>query len=91
MAVATAVVNSSGNVTSFDFGTGGTNGAAGNTGGAGYNSAPQVVISGGGWRLDKAGNSIEDNASLGATEGMIVGRKNTNGVLTYIKGSNPFQ
>jgi hypothetical protein len=61
-------------------------------GGSGYTSAPQVVITGGGWRLDNAGsNSVEDNASLGATEGMIVIRKNTNGVLTYIKGLNPFQ
>ena len=38
-----------------------------------------------------AGNSIEDNATLGATEGMIIIRRNPNGVLTYIKGANPFQ
>ena len=62
------------------------------SGGSGYTSAPQVVISGGGWRLDNAGSSsYQDNASLGATEGLIVIRKNPNGVLTYIKGSNPFQ
>ena len=62
------------------------------SGGSGYTSAPQVVISGGGWRLDNAGSSsYQDNASLGATEGLIVIRKNPNGVLSYIKGSNPFQ
>ena len=91
MAIATAVVNEHGNVTGFDFSTGGDNGALGNTGGADYTSAPQVVITGGGWRLQHAGNSVEDNATLGATEGMIILRKNPSGVLTYIKGSNPFQ
>ena len=61
------------------------------SGGSGYTSAPQVVITGGGWRLENAGSSVEDNATLGATEGMIILRKNPSGVLTYIKGSNPFQ
>ena len=61
------------------------------SGGSGYTSAPQVVISGGGWRLYGGGNGIEDNASLGATEGMIIIRNNPNGALTYIEGSNPFQ
>ena len=61
------------------------------SGGSGYTSAPQVVITGGGWRLENAGASVEDNATLGATEGMIILRKNPSGALTYIKGSNPFQ
>ena len=60
-------------------------------GGSGYTSAPQVVISGGGWRLYGGGNACEDNATLGATEGMIIIRKNPVGALTYIKGANPFQ
>ena len=59
--------------------------------GSGYTSAPQVVISGGGWRLYGGGNACEDNATLGATEGMIIIRKNPVGALTYIKGANPFQ
>jgi hypothetical protein len=61
------------------------------SGGSGYTSAPQAVITGGGWRLENAGASVEDNATLGATEGMIILRKNPSGALTYIKGSNPFQ
>ena len=61
------------------------------SGGSGYTSAPQVVITGGGWRIKNGGNSIEDNATLGATEGMIIIRRNPAGVLTYIKGANPFQ
>ena len=61
------------------------------SGGSGYTSAPQAVITGGGWRLENAGSSVEDNATLGATEGMIILRKNPSGALTYIKGSNPFQ
>ncbi|MFL2929459.1 MAG: hypothetical protein ACJZ72_12865 [Opitutales bacterium] len=61
------------------------------SGGSGYTSAPQAIITGGGWRLENAGASVEDNATLGATEGMIILRKNPSGALTYIKGSNPFQ
>ena len=61
------------------------------SGGSGYTTAPQVIITGGGWRLENAGASIEDNATLGATEGMIILRNNPSGALTYIKGSNPFQ
>ena len=61
------------------------------SGGSGYTSAPQVVITGGGWRLEEAGAAVKDNDILGATEGMIIIRNNPSGVLTYIKGSNPFQ
>ena len=61
------------------------------SGGSDYTTAPQVVITGGGWRIKNGGNSIEDNATLGATEGMIIIRRNPAGVLTYIKGANPFQ
>ena len=58
--------------------------------GSGYTSAPQAIISGGGWRLYGGGNGCEDNATLGATEGMIIIRRNPAGTLTYIKGANPF-
>lgn len=59
--------------------------------GSGYTAAPQVIISGGGWRLYGGGNGCEDNATLGATEGMIIIRRNPAGTLTYIQGANPFQ
>ena len=86
MAVATATV-SSGAVTGFDF-TG-----TGNTRGAGYQYAPQVIISGGGWRKVGAANPnnvIKDGEILEATEGIVIIRKNSNGILTYFKPKNPF-
>jgi hypothetical protein len=83
MAVATATV-SSGAVTGFVF-TG-----SGNTRGAGYQYAPQVIISGGGWRKVTAGNQIRDGEMLEATEGIVIIRKNSNGILTYFKPKNPF-
>jgi hypothetical protein len=96
MAVATATV-SGGSVTGFDF-TG-----AGNTRGAGYQYAPQVIISGGGWRKVGAANPnnvIQDGEILEATEGIVIIRKNPgpdgilgnsdDGKLTYFKPKNPF-
>jgi len=86
MAVATATV-SSGAVTGFDF-TG-----TGNTRGAGYQYAPQVIISGGGWRKVGAANPnnvVKDGEILEATEGIVIIRKNSNGILTYFKPKNPF-
>jgi len=86
MAVATATV-SGGIVTGFDF-TG-----AGNTRGAGYTYAPQVVITSSGWRLVGAANPnnvVQDNKILGATEGFVITRKGTNRALTYFKPRNPF-
>ncbi len=96
MAVATATV-SSGAVTGFNF-TG-----TGNTRGAGYTHAPQVIISGGGWRKVGAANPnnvIQDGQILEATEGLVIIRKNPgpdgnsgtsdDGKMTYIKPKNPF-
>lgn len=83
MAVATATV-SGGAVTGFDF-TG-----TGNTPGAGYQYAPQVIISGGGWRKVGAADEIRDGEILEATEGIVIIRKNSNGILTYFKPKNPF-
>ena len=90
MAVATATV-SGGVVTGFNF-TG-----AGNTRGAGYAYAPQVIISGGGWRKVGASNVathgvfIADGEILEATEGIVIIRKNSSGILTYLKPKNPFK
>ena len=86
MAVATATV-SAGSVTGFNF-TG-----SGNTRGAGYQYAPQVIISGGGWRKVGAANPnnvIQDGEILEATEGIVIIRKNPSGILTYFKPKNPF-
>ena len=65
----------------------------GNTRGAGYQYAPQVIISGGGWRKVGAANPnnvIKDGEILEATEGIVIIRKNSNGILTYFKPKNPF-
>ena len=87
MAVATATV-SSGSVVGFDFS------GSGNTRGAGYQYAPQVIISGGGWRKVGAANPnnvIKDGEILEATEGIVIIRKNSApGILTYFKPKNPF-
>ena len=86
MAVATATVLG-GVVTGFDF-TG-----SGNTRGAGYSYAPQVVITSGGWRLVGAANPndvVQDAKVLGATDGFVITRKGTSRTLTYFKPRNPF-
>jgi len=86
MAIATATV-SSGAVTGFSF-TG-----TGNTRGAGYTYAPQVVICSGGWRKVGAANPnnvIQDGQVLDATEGIVIIRKGTTRTLTYFQPKNPF-
>lgn len=86
MAVATATV-SSGAVTGFSFS------GTGNTRGAGYSYPPQVIISGGGWRKVAAANPnnvIKDGEILEATEGIVIVRKNSSGILTYFQPKNPF-
>ena len=74
-----ATVNGSGVVTGISVTTAGT----------GYTSAPQVVITGGGWRNQTGGNAAQDGALLGGDEGMIVLRRNPSGTLTYIEAINP--
>ena len=93
MAVADATV-SGGSVTGFDFD------GTGNTRGAGYQYAPQVIISGGGWRKVGASDAIQDGEILEATEGIVIMRNNPgpdgnlgtsdDGKLTYFKPKNPF-
>ena len=67
-----------------------------NTRGSGYAYAPQVIISGGGWRKVGASNPngnvfIADGEILEATEGIVIIRKNSSGILTYLKPKNPFK
>ena len=86
MAIATATV-SSGAVTGFSF-TG-----TGNTRGAGYTYAPQVVICSSGWRKVGAANPnnvIQDGQVLDATEGIVIIRKGTTRTVTYFQPKNPF-
>ena len=86
MAIATATV-SSGAVTGFSFS------GTGNTRGAGYTYAPQVVICSGGWRKVGAANPnnvIQDGQVLDATEGIVIIRKGTTRTLTYFQPKNPF-
>ena len=86
MAIATAIV-SSGAVTGFNFS------GTGNTRGAGYTYAPQVVICSGGWRKVGAANPnnvIQDGQALDATEGIVIIRKGTTRTVTYFQPKNPF-
>ena len=58
-------------------------------GGSGYTSAPQVVITGGGWRKVGAADAVQDSQSLSADDGMIIMRANPSGIMTYIEAINP--
>jgi len=57
--------------------------------GSGYTSAPQVVITGGGWRITTDPSAPQDGALLDADEGIILMRGNPSGELTYIEAINP--
>ena len=81
-AIATVTV-SGGSITGFDF-TG-----TGNSRGSKYTEAPQVVITGGGWRLIGGADAPEDGQTLGSDEGIIVVRKHPTGILTYVEAINP--
>jgi hypothetical protein len=56
-------------------------------GGSGYTSAPQIVISGGGWRYDD--NSSRDNLEVGASDGIIIYRGAFGGDKSFIEATNP--
>ena len=75
---ASGTVNSSG--TSFTV----------TAGGSGYSSAPQIVISGGGWRQSGGDSSPRGNDSISASEGIIIKRhKDYSGVRSFIEATNP--
>ena len=77
---------------------GGGSGASGtvdNTGsftvtnaGSGYSQAPQLVISGSGWRYSTESTS-EGNQTIGGTDGIILTRRADNGVASFIAPPNP--
>ena len=56
-------------------------------GGSSYTSAPQIVISGGGWRYTD--DSSQDNLEVGASDGLIIYRGATGGVKSFIEAANP--
>jgi hypothetical protein len=56
-------------------------------GGSGYTSAPQIVISGGGWRYQDG--SSQDNLEVGASDGLIIFRGATGGVKSFMEAANP--
>ena len=76
---------SGGSITGFNFS------GTGNSRGSGYTEAPQVVITGGGWRLVGGADAPEDGQVLSSDEGMIVVRKHPTGILTYIEAINPVE
>ncbi|MBT3637995.1 MAG: hypothetical protein HN531_13740 [Opitutae bacterium] len=84
-AIATVTVDSGGSITGFDF-TG-----TGNSHGSKYTEAPQVIITGGGWRLIGGADAPEDDQVLSSDEGIIVVRKHPTGILTYVEAINPVQ
>ena len=57
--------------------------------GSGYTSAPQIVISGGGWRLSGGADISRGNDSIGASDGLIISRRASGGVQAFIEPLNP--
>ena len=59
-------------------------------GGSGYSSAPQLVISGGGWRLSGGDSTPRGNEVITASDGLIISRHSDyGGIRTYIESPNP--
>ncbi len=56
-------------------------------GGSGYEFAPQIVISGGGWRYDDG--SSQGGLVIGKNDGLIIIRDNQDGTKSYIEPTNP--
>jgi hypothetical protein len=57
--------------------------------GSGYTSAPQIVISGGGWRLSGGDSSPRGNVTVGSSDGIIISRRSSGGVQAFIEPINP--
>ena len=56
-------------------------------GGSGYTSAPQIIISGGGWRYQD--NSARDNETVNSSDGIILYRGSSSGERAFIESINP--
>jgi hypothetical protein len=57
-------------------------------GGSGYTSAPQIVVSGGGWRSIDGAGSQQGGQVIGSDDGIIIHRKHTTGVSAFIELPN---
>ncbi len=55
------------------------------SGGSGYTSAPQIVVSGGGWRISTDANAPKGGVEIGASDGIIIRRRHSAGVSAYIE------
>ena len=55
------------------------------SGGSGYTSAPQIIVSGGGWRNITGGGSPQGGQVIGSDDGIIIHRKHTSGVTAFIE------
>jgi hypothetical protein len=58
------------------------------SGGSGYTSAPQIVVSGGGWRVSTDATAPKGGVEIGASDGIIIRRNHSTGVSSYIELSN---
>ena len=61
------------------------------SGGSGYTAAPQIIVSGGGWRYTPAGDIHQDFLDVNASDGLIIRRGSTGGVKAFIEAPNPTQ
>ena len=55
------------------------------SGGSGYTSSPQIVISGGGWRVSTDGTAPQGGVEIGSSDGIIIKRSHSTGVSSYIE------
>jgi len=55
------------------------------SGGSGYTSAPQIVVSGGGWRISTDGTAPQGGKEIDASDGIIIMRRNSSGTTAYIE------
>ena len=58
------------------------------SGGSGYTSAPQIVVSGGGWRNITDASSPQGGQVIGSDDGIIIHRKHSTGVSAFIELPN---
>ena len=58
------------------------------TGSGTYSSAPQAVVTGGGWRTGSAPNAV-GNYIIGSSAGVLIYRGYTSGTKTFISSTNP--
>jgi len=56
--------------------------------GSGYTSAPQIVVSGGGWRNLTDSSSPQGGQVIGSDDGIIIHRKHSTGVSAFIELPN---